>query len=80
MAPGPSPWAYAPSMEFQQGAEYLLSIRGFDGQQKVVYARTHDVDGATVHSFVTDDAGAVDVFLVPEDLIGTIYFFPSPMD
>jgi hypothetical protein len=62
-------------MEFQLAGEYLLSIRGFDGQQKVVYARTHDVDGAIVHSFVTDDPPAVDVFLVPEDLIGTIYFF-----
>ena len=64
-------------MEFQEGAEYTLSIRGFDGQQKVVYARTHDVEGVIVHSFVTDDPPEVDVFLVPEDLIGTVYFFPE---
>ena len=54
-----------------------MSIRGFDGQMKVAYARTHEVDGAIVHSFVTDDPPAVDVFLVPEDLIGTVYFFPG---
>ena len=68
-------------MDLHQGAEYTLSIRGFDGQQKVVYARTHEVDGAIVHSFVTDDPPALDVFLVPEDLIGTIYFvFESEED
>ena len=67
-------------MEFHQEAEYTLSIRGFDGQQKVAYARTHDVDGAIVHSFVTDDPPAVDVFLVPEVLIGTVYFFREPAE
>jgi len=67
-------------MEFEEGAEYTLSIRGFDGQQKVVYARTPDVDGAIVHSFVTEDPSEVDVFLVPEDLIGTIYIFREPAE
>ena len=53
-------------MEFQEGAEYTLSIRGFDGQQKVVYARTHDVEGVIVHSFVTDDPGESTCSLCPK--------------
>ena len=65
-------------MEFEEGAEYTLSIRGFDGQQKVVYARTHDVDGAIVHSFVTEDTSEVDVFLVPEDQSAPSTFSGSP--